>query len=570
MRARCDVRLLGGFEVSTDGRVVSPDSWRNRRAADVVKLLALERDHQLHREQIMESLWPDLPPDAAGANLRKAVHYARRALGTENAIRAEAGMLALWPEAAVDVDLDRFNRAADEALESNRVDACARVVSTYTGDLLPADRYETWAEGPRARTHSRFVALLKAAGDWESVLDLDETDEEAHRALMKSYMESGNRREAIRQFERLRASLREHIGVGPDAATVAVYEEVLAMEGPDSPTAGERSAALVANGLVAWSRQDLATAERLARDARHLALRAELGHELGEASTLLALVAYARGTWHELFRAEFADSVRRGVDLEMAVLDAHLCFLEFYLYGPEGHAAAAAFAQDLFRMASKANSRPGQALATLLMGEFELLSGNVDESVNTLSRAVQYSEEAHCRSASSIALERLAEAEVGRGNKGRARALLERARQQAHSSSISSHLVVRVLGVQIGAAERALEALKIALEAERVLADAPRVCEPCSMNFRIEAARVFARTGDLSRSRRQITEAERITNLWQRGPWNASVWEARAELRLAEGELFQARALFLEAAQEFAQYGRVRDESRCRAAASGV
>ena len=130
MRARCHVRLLGGFEVSTDGRVVSPDSWRNRRAADVVKLLALEKDHQLHREQIMESLWPDLPPDAAGANLRKAVHYARRALGTENAIRAEAGMLSLWPEAAVDVDLDRFNRAADEALESKRVDACARVVST--------------------------------------------------------------------------------------------------------------------------------------------------------------------------------------------------------------------------------------------------------------------------------------------------------------------------------------------------------------------------------------------------------------------------------------------------------
>lgn len=186
MGARCDVRLLGGFEVSTDGGVVSPDSWRSRRAADVVKLLALEKDHQLHREQIMSSLWPDLPPDAAGANLRKAVHYARRALGTESAIWAESGMLALWPEAVVDVDLDRFNRAADQALESKSVDACARVASTYTGDALPADRFEAWAEGPRARAHARYVALLKAAGDWERVLDLDETDEEAHRALMKA------------------------------------------------------------------------------------------------------------------------------------------------------------------------------------------------------------------------------------------------------------------------------------------------------------------------------------------------------------------------------------------------
>lgn len=51
---------------------------------------------------------------------------------------------------------------------------------------MPADRFEAWAEGPRARAHARYVALLKAAGDWERVLDLDETGEEAHRALMKA------------------------------------------------------------------------------------------------------------------------------------------------------------------------------------------------------------------------------------------------------------------------------------------------------------------------------------------------------------------------------------------------
>ena len=570
MGARCDVRLLGGFEVSTDGRFVSADSWRSRRAADIVKLLALEPDHQLHREQIMATLWPDLPPDAAGANLRKAVHYARRALGTEDAIRSASGMLALWPNAILDVDLDRFNRAADQALASKDMDACARATSTYPGDLLPADRYETWVEAPRARARARYVALLKGAGEWERVLDLDETDEEAHRALMQTFLEAGKRREAIRQFERLRAALRQHIGVGPDAATVALYERVLDREGPQQPTAKERAAALLANALVAWSRRDVAAAERLARDARSLALSAQLGHELGEASTLLALVAYARGTWHELFRAEFAESVQQGAELEMAILDAHLCFLEFYLYGPEGHGAASAFARDLYEMATGADSRPGQALATLLLGEFKLLSDQIDDSVETLERAVQYAEEASCRSAASISLERLAEAEVARGNKPRARALLERARPLAQSSGIPSHLVVRVLGVQIGAAERTLEGLRVALEAERILADYPRVCEPCSMNFRMEAARVFARAGDISRSRRQITEAERITSLWQGGgPWDASVWEARAELRLAEGEPSQARALFLEAAQGFAQHGRARDERRCRAAARG-
>ena len=110
--------------------------------------------------------------------------------------------------------------------------------------------------------------------------------------------------------------------------------------------------------------------------------------------------------------------------------------------------------------------------------------------------------------------------------------------------------------------------MKLIREAENYLADAARVCEPCSMNFRIEAARVLAQAGDLPGARRHVAEAERITSLWQGGPWNASVWEARAELRLAEGEEAQAMALFREAADGFAQLRRPVDEARCRERAS--
>jgi DNA-binding SARP family transcriptional activator len=570
MAPPCEVRLLGGFSVSVDGRPVTVDAWRSRRAADLVKLLGLQSNHRLHREQIMEALWPNLSPEAAAANLRKAVHYARRAMGTEGAIAIECGVLELWPHGALNVDLDRFLGEADKALSSKSRDACAVAVKRYPGELLPADRYEPWAEDPRARVQARYVALLKEAGEWERVLAMDATDEEAHRALMLFHLGAGNRREAIRQFERLRNALRELIGVGPDPLTVATYEKVLELEGQQPPTPSERAAALLANGLVAWSRRDLAEAERLAREARAVALSAELSHEVGEASTLLALISYARGTWHDLFREQFADSVRRDPDMEMAVLDAHLCFQEFYLYGPEGHTEAAGFAQELLQIATRANSAAGEALATLLLGEFELLSGQINAAAETLEQAVRHAQRAACPSACSIALERLAETEVVRGNKKQARFLLERARPLAESSAISSHLVVRVLGVRVSAADRVLDALKVAQDAERVLADAPRVCEPCSMNFRVEAARVFARAGDVSRARRHIAEADRITSLWQGGPWKASVWEARAELRLAEGENAQAKALFLEAAEVFAQVRRPSDEARCREAAMTV
>src|SRR2546421_1125941 len=112
---RCSVSLLGGFEVRVDGRAVPVDAWRSRRAADLVKLLALEPTHELHREQVMDLLWPELGTDPAGAHLRKAVHYARRALGAEEALRSTGGMLALWGGGG-DVDAQRLLPAPEAAL----------------------------------------------------------------------------------------------------------------------------------------------------------------------------------------------------------------------------------------------------------------------------------------------------------------------------------------------------------------------------------------------------------------------------------------------------------------------
>ncbi|WP_112271937.1 BTAD domain-containing putative transcriptional regulator [Lentzea terrae] len=566
MPATCQVRVLGGFSVIVDGRPVPTHAWRSRRAADVVKLLAIETGHRLHREQVMELLWPDLPAEAAGANLRKAVHYARRALGGPEAIGVDGHVLVLWPDGCLDCDLTRFDQAADAALTSGDPQACAEAAATYSGDVLPDDRYEWWAEERRTRARTHYVALLRAAGDWTRLLELDETDEEAHRAMMRRHLAAGRRREALRQFEQLREALRERIGVGPDAKTVALYQAALA-EGAEPPSVAQTVAVTLANGLVAWGRRNVEEAERLAKSARALALDANLGHELGEASTLLALVAYARGTWHEQFRQEFADSVRRSAQLEGAVFDAHLCFQEFYLYGPEGHEGAESFARDLLGIAIEADSTAGRALAGLLLGEFALLSGHLDEAAAHLSQSLTDAQQAGCLSAQSIALERAAEVRIRQGDRTEAVALLDRAMPLARASGIRSHLVIRIHGLRVLAASGLVEALGAVREGERLLAEATHVCDPCSMGFLIEAARACARANHLGRARLHLAEAERISGLWQGGPWSAALWEIRAELRRATGQTAQAAALFLEAADQYSTLHRPIEEDRCRAAA---
>src|SRR5262245_48361633 len=84
MTGSARIWLLGGFRVEVDGTPVAASVWRRSRARQLVALVALSPAHRLHREQVMDALWPALPPSAAAANLRKALYYARRALGPDH------------------------------------------------------------------------------------------------------------------------------------------------------------------------------------------------------------------------------------------------------------------------------------------------------------------------------------------------------------------------------------------------------------------------------------------------------------------------------------------------------
>src|SRR5207248_8489375 len=75
-----ELHLLGPFRVAVDGETVEERHFTRRKPALLVKLLALQPHRQLHREQVMEMLWPDLDAEAAANNLHKSIHAVRRAL----------------------------------------------------------------------------------------------------------------------------------------------------------------------------------------------------------------------------------------------------------------------------------------------------------------------------------------------------------------------------------------------------------------------------------------------------------------------------------------------------------
>jgi predicted ATPase/DNA-binding SARP family transcriptional activator len=221
------VRLLGGLAVEIDGRPVPADAWNRRKGAALVGLLALSANRRLHREQVIDALWPDSPVTDAAPRLHKAAHHARRALGVPDSIVARSDTVALLPDAAVTVDAFEFADAAEAALTDGSVAAAASALTSYPGELLPELLYEPWTDEPRARLKLLHLQLLHQARRWDEIVERDPTDEEAHVEVMRSLYEVGARRAALLQFDRLDHILRNELGVEPGDAAVELRDRIV-------------------------------------------------------------------------------------------------------------------------------------------------------------------------------------------------------------------------------------------------------------------------------------------------------------------------------------------------------
>jgi len=62
-----DIGLLGRFRVTVDGVPIPDGQWNRRSAAALVKVLAMTPQRRMHREQLIDVLWPDDSLDAACA-----------------------------------------------------------------------------------------------------------------------------------------------------------------------------------------------------------------------------------------------------------------------------------------------------------------------------------------------------------------------------------------------------------------------------------------------------------------------------------------------------------------------
>ena len=284
--------------------------------------LALNRDRDCGRTELIDVLWPEHPPAAADTALSALLSKLRRALG-EGALAGRSELRLVLPgPVALDIATAvqaaaRAEAAIDAQDWAGAVGAAREVLAVDLQTFLP-DCEGSWVserrrelEGVRLRALEALAGAALRQGGRElgtaeqaarAAIAAAPFRESAHRLLMEVHEAAGNPAEALRAFEELRTLLREELGTSPGAAALAVHERVLRGEAP-APAPAPRAEAIP---VVAWPPPLAAALDRhaLVGRKRELAFLEECWGEAVSGTRQLVLLAGDAGIGKTRLAAE--------------------------------------------------------------------------------------------------------------------------------------------------------------------------------------------------------------------------------------------------------------------------
>ena len=250
-----ELRLAGTFGVVRDGTELSEGELGSRKSRTLLKLLAVERPALVPLDRIVEVLWDDDPPAAAGQNVATLVSRLRGVLGA-GVILGSRQAYRLADEPAVNVDLDaaaRYCGQAERKLTASPAIALAAAEHAIgllaAGVALADEPYATWVDpargqlrnlARRARLAAAEAALATddaraAIRHAEAVTAADPLDEAAYRWYMAACAAAGEPAKALVAYAALRDRLADELGADPAPETQEMHLALLRQH-PSQPT----------------------------------------------------------------------------------------------------------------------------------------------------------------------------------------------------------------------------------------------------------------------------------------------------------------------------------------------
>jgi SARP family transcriptional regulator, regulator of embCAB operon len=240
------IQVCGPLAVELDGRRVDA-RLPGRQGRLLLVYLVVRRLRPVRREELIEALWPEEPPAAAEVALRALLSKCRRAL-SEDVLQGRGELRLVLPsDAHVDLEAarDGVHRAESALVAEDWArawGACLVALFTARRGFLPGEDAE-WICEVRREVEALYLRALECYA--QAALGVGGTElagaeragrelvalapfrEAGYRCLMTALVRGGNVAEALLVYERLRALLRDELGVSPSPEMASLHAELL-------------------------------------------------------------------------------------------------------------------------------------------------------------------------------------------------------------------------------------------------------------------------------------------------------------------------------------------------------
>ncbi len=308
-----EFRILGPLEVVEEGRPLALGGARQRA---LLALLLTRANEIVSTDRLIDELWGERTPKAAGNALQYHVSRLRKLLAPGHAIvTKEPGyLIRVGPD---ELDLLRFERLVEEGQRSSP-EAAARLLrdalALWRGPALADVAHESFAQPEILRLEELRLVVLERRIDADlalgraaelvpelEVLVREHPFRERLRAhLMLALYRSGRQAEALEVYRQTRRLLVDELGLEPSPALHELEQAILHQDPELAPrvdiVAPRQRAIMVVAGNGDRLDDLLALAEPLARrPSRELIVARLLSDDGGLAAATLDLAERRRG-----------------------------------------------------------------------------------------------------------------------------------------------------------------------------------------------------------------------------------------------------------------------------------
>lgn len=228
-----------------DKRIVEEREWQWAKPRQLFAILinAYLKKQEMTRDKIGLLLWPELSRDKLANNFHVCLNQLKSVIGKDYVELRER----TYRLTQVEIDAEKFEgqiTQAEQLLNDGKIHSAEQnlteAIKLYKGKFLEG-LYDDWILEMRDYLSERFRHAVFALGDIylkkaqsNSALGLatrllvaEPLDEEAHRFLMRCYLQSGEKAKAIAQYKRCESIFKKELGCEPSEKTKDLYRSLL-------------------------------------------------------------------------------------------------------------------------------------------------------------------------------------------------------------------------------------------------------------------------------------------------------------------------------------------------------